>query len=191
MCIDDSGRWKCSNSYVLYDSVYDGEYRNYIKYGEYVNNWYIIDNIVSGPPGILYPSVQPYASVMEIVEAVDIYMIYDNTTGGAISQIVDFGVNMAGVVKINVDFSDITSEKNNDINDDGYYNITIRHAEIQRHEPYDTQNGELYYDNLRAAKATDIYVFDTNSSQYVSSQIFPYFTYQLSLIILVYYMHYL
>ena len=77
---DDS--WQTTTSKILLSSIYNGEI-----YDETAN----IDTsqetvIVTGPPGILYPSVQPFVSITKVVDPVDIYSLNN-------SQIVDFGQN--------------------------------------------------------------------------------------------------
>jgi hypothetical protein len=37
--------------------------------------------------------------------------------------------------------------------------VQLRHAEVLQHPPYGPEDGNIYVDNLRSAKATDIYVF--------------------------------
>lgn len=42
-------------------------------------------------------------------------------------------------------------------------NVTLRHAELLQHQGVvaDPQKGMIYVDNLRSAKATDVYIFGT------------------------------
>ena len=65
-------------------------------------------------------------------------------------QVVDFGQNMAGVVRL----KGILCRRG--------FNITLRHAEVLLHPPHGPRNGSLYTDNLRGAKATDVYICNDN-----------------------------
>ena len=58
-----------------------------------------------------------------------------------ISQVVDFGDNLSGWVRIKV-----TGPAGS--------NITLRHAEVLQHPPYGPADGSIYVGNLRSALAT-------------------------------------
>ena len=72
-------------------------------------------------------------------------------------QVFDFGQNLAGVVRIQLEAGQCTANNS----------ITIRHAEVLLHPPYGPANGSIYTGNLRGAKATDIYTCDGNANTLV------------------------
>lgn len=136
--VSDSS-WLTAMSATVISSIYNGETFDESLDDEEENkiNWQSVI-LTTGPPGILYNSVQPYVSIITSTKAIDIYNSPDRN-----SQIVDFGVNSAGLVKINV-----TGLKQGDI-------IQMKFAEIKQHPNYGPQNGDLYYDNLRTAQQLD------------------------------------
>ena len=77
------------------------------------------------------------------------------------SQIVDFGTNAAGVCVLRV-----KGLKHGTV-------VSMHHAEVPLHPPYGPENGSLYYDNMRAAKATDIYIAGSTTEEFYK----PSFTY--------------
>ena len=69
--------------------------------------------VVTGPPGMLYPSVQPYVSIITVSNIVDSYKYTPHN-----STIVDFGENSAGLIRFYVkDLQPGTM-------------VTIKHAEV-------------------------------------------------------------
>ena len=59
----------------------------------------------------------------------------------------------------------------------GQHNVTIRHAEVLQHEYVveTPEKGMIYIDNLRSARATDVYIFNHTSEDTVTYE--PTFTY--------------
>lgn len=62
--------------------------------------------------------------------------------------VIDFGQNMAAVVRLRIRAGRAIGGKN----------VTIRHAEVLQHPPYGPEDGNIYVGNLRSARATDLYV---------------------------------
>lgn len=82
-----------------------------------------------------------------------------------IVQVIDFGQNMAGIVRL----------KNLKCTERGQH-IQIRHAEILLHPPYGPMNGSIYIENLHTAKATDIYICHGNEGNEKNVSYIPTFT---------------
>eukprot|EP01084_Bolivina_argentea_P268270 455601_1 len=138
--------WKTSSTKITYASIYNGEI-----YDENANTDNIQDVIiVNGPLGILSATMQPYVSINKITKPLD--TIYNDTTHK--SQIVDFGENNSGVVRINIEGLGL---KKGDI-------INLKFAEIKQHPPYGPMDGSLYYGNLRSAEQYDTYISNGNST---------------------------
>jgi len=98
------------------------------------------------PPIRVQESVRPYS--IKLVEMSD-----DGKKG---HFLIDFWKNRAGVCRVKLP----KGEKGS--------NITLRHAEVVMHEPYGYygQDGKyLYYENLRSAKATDVYIFNGDEEE--------------------------
>jgi hypothetical protein len=108
-------------------------------------------SIIDAPGGVL--SYQNFAPVREIME---IYPkeITNPATG---IYVVDFGQNFAGYCRITMRGA-------------AGANITLRHAEVLLKDG----SGQIYTANLRAAKATDVYIFKGSSTPEVYE---PRFTY--------------
>ena len=137
--------WQVHPSPIVSSSVYDGEVYNasmevpYWSDSTYnPSNWKAAD-IGIGPSAPSYTQSISDMVFWEKEEPKTIYSLKD-------SQVVDFGSNVAGVCFFRVkDLSPGTV-------------LTLHHAEVPLHPPYGPTNGSLYYDNLRAAKATDTYI---------------------------------
>jgi alpha-L-rhamnosidase len=93
-------------------------------------DWHAVE-VVKAPAGRLYAQENPNIKVMGTVTPIAIHKIAAN------KYIVDMGQNMVGWVKLKV-----TGKKGD--------RITLRYAELLK-------DGNLYTDNLRGAKATDMY----------------------------------
>eukprot|EP01084_Bolivina_argentea_P268275 455609_1 len=146
--------WQTASTKIILSSIYNGEI--YDENAQ-INN---IQNVITviGPLAILYPTVQPYVTINKIINPLDtIYSLSSHN-----SQIIDFGENNAGIVRINV--GNLGLKKGDQIN--------MKFAEIKQHPPYGPMNGELYYDNLRTAQQYDTFISNGNSSGYYT----PYFT---------------
>ena len=132
--------WTCTQSPVVYDSIYNGETYNAAS----VPGKEYPAEITPGPNGVLYLPDIPYIAEMGTEKPVRIYK-YEN------SQIVDFGFNSAGVCAIDIPAG---------------ATVQMHHAEVPMHPPYGNMNGSLYYANLRDAKQLDTITTTTSSMLY-------------------------
>ena len=142
--------WEVAPSPIVSDGVYNGETFNasliqtgWNKPNFDVSQWKKADMAVP-PAGNMSLFPVPDIIEIEVNEPVHVYKALD-------TQVVDFGTNTAGVCALKV-----SNLPPNTV-------VELRHAEIPLHEPYGPANGSLYYDNLRSAKATDVYMASTNS----------------------------
>lgn len=143
--------WRSSPGPALSDSVYDGETYD-ARIAAKLQGWDTVGGgagwkaaaNVTGPSGDMTPwSVQPVK-----VDFIRRPVAVTNPQQGI--YVVDFGSNLAGVVKL----KGITCAAGS--------NITLRHAEIMQHAGLpDVPNPDprmIYVGNLRSAKATDVYI---------------------------------
>ena len=153
MVINTDKTWEVYTSKLISSSVYNGE----------IFNATVSDSLagmaaeVPGPAGSMYLANSP-----PIVENIkyDIPIQIYRLKGDPTTQIVDFGINFAGVVNISV----------KDVKPGNY--ITLKHAEILMHPPYGAEDGSLYFANLRSARQFDMYVSNGMDTHYK-----PTFTY--------------
>lgn len=155
-----AGGWVCGQGPIVYDSVYNGETYD-ARLARAVDGWDLPGfNAADGhwrpaarntdpPKGAL---VSPKMPPVRRVEALTPVAIAQPQPG---VFVVDFGQNIAGRVRLTLPRA-------------GRGNVTMRHAEVLQHEGIVAadalQPGMLYVDNLRAARATDTYVYDDSSS---------------------------
>ena len=143
--ISTDDTWLVHPSPIIADTIWDGETYNasmevpsWNEVGFKPIGWKAAD-IAVADIGSMYLPYIPNMVFWEKEEPKTIYSLKD-------SQVVDFGSNVAGVCFFRVkDLSPGTV-------------LTLHHAEVPLHPPYGPTNGSLYYDNLRAAKATDTYI---------------------------------
>ena len=111
-------------------------------------------DLAKGPQGIGHDFEMPEMTLGDKEEPVKIYALGE-------SQIVDFGTNAAGVCVLRV-----KGLKQGTV-------VSMHHAEVPLHPPYGPENGSLYYDNLKSAKAIDIYIAGSTTDEFYK----PSFTY--------------
>ncbi|KAJ9445964.1 Beta-galactosidase 15 [Diplonema papillatum] len=150
-----SMKWKATASRITMDDIYNGETHD----SRVVLNWTTVStNIIAaeGPRGFMTPWIGPYVTMDREVQPVAI------TEPQKGIFVVDFGVNLAGVVRMNnvARFASMVPAGQN---------ITLRHGEILQHlglgiEP---QTGMIYTGNLRSALATDTYIFGSTNDEKV------------------------
>eukprot|EP01084_Bolivina_argentea_P091268 164321_1 len=139
--------WKTYPSPIVSNSIYNGEiYDQHLEYYNKNESLWINAIVTIGPPGIMYPTVQPHVTLQKTIHPIE---MYKNTNHK--STIFRFNSNNAGIILFNI----------SDLNDGDV--IKIRHAEVPQHPPYGPVNGDLYYDNLKTAQATDIYIASDNT----------------------------
>ena len=156
--------WQVAPSPIVSDGVYSGETFNasliqmdWNKPSFDASEWKNADKAMP-PAGNMSLFPVPDIIEVEVNEPVHVYKVQD-------TQVVDFGTNAAGVCSLKV--SDLPP---NTI-------VELRHAEVPLHPPYGPANGSLYYDNLRSAKATDVYISPAASSKTENTTYQPSFTY--------------
>ncbi|MGC9086716.1 MAG: family 78 glycoside hydrolase catalytic domain [Thermoproteota archaeon] len=146
--------WKTTNSPILYNSIWNGEVYdarlekegwNMPDYDD--SNWSNVE-IVPSPTQRLVSQVMPPIRVVKTIKPVRII----NPAPGV--YVFDFGQNFAGWAKLIVKGPRGTK-------------VTLRYAEILRGD------GTIYTDNLRSARATDIYILNGNGTEIYE----PKFTY--------------
>eukprot|EP01063_Lacrimia_lanifica_P034984 TRINITY_DN6576_c0_g2_i1.p1 TRINITY_DN6576_c0_g2~~TRINITY_DN6576_c0_g2_i1.p1 ORF type:complete len:1005 (+),score=96.11 TRINITY_DN6576_c0_g2_i1:61-3075(+) len=160
--------WNATQGPVVADSVYNGEtYDARIAAGlegmhevRYVSAppLWAPAALTSGPPGRMYPWAAPAVMVDKEYAAVSVSYPQPGVA------VVDFGSNVAGVVRLR------------NINVTAGARVTIRHGEALNHPgiPFHWlwKNGTIYTGNLRTAKATDVFISDGTTTEYM-----PRFTY--------------
>ncbi len=146
--------WRSSTGPILKSDIYNGE--SYDARLE-INGWSLagFDDtgwkgsiVTRAPKGILVAPIGP--PVRRIHEIVPISI----TSAGDKAFLVDMGQNMVGWVKIRA-------------RGGAGDTIMLRHAEVL------DKNGKIYYDNLRSAKQTDIYILNGKSDEVFE----PHFTF--------------
>jgi len=124
--------WKCSPGPILYSELYDGELLDtWIT----PKNWVPVADLFYSK-SILVPTENEPVRKQEIFYPVKVFPVTNDS-----STIVDFGQNFAGWVQVKV--------KGN-----AGDTIKVEHAEVL------DKAGNFYTDNLRDAKATDIYILN-------------------------------
>lgn len=155
--------WQVAPSPIVSDGVYNGETFNasmiqmdWNKPNFDASEWKKADKAMA-PAGNMSLFPAPDIIEVEVHEPIHVYKLQD-------TQVVDFGTNAAGVCALKV-----SNLPPNAV-------VELRHAEVPLHQPYGPANGSLYYDNLRSAKATDIYIASGSSDR--ENEIYqPSFTY--------------
>ena len=153
MIVKTDSSWDVTTSNITFNSVYDGEIYNASIDTRVLGK----ASETPGPAGSMY-----LANIPPIVET----GIYDTPQkiyrlqSDSRQQIVDFGINHAGIVNINVE-----PIKSGEV-------ISMRHAEVLTHPPYGPSDGSLFLANLRGAEQLDVY---TSSGAETNYQ--PTFTY--------------
>jgi len=149
--------WKTVAGPVTSDSIYNGE--TYDARREQ-NGWttssfdassWSAAATISGPPGQLSSQVHPGIEAMVHLNPIAV------TTPQSGMYVVDFGQNFQGYCRITVNNAPAGTR------------IQLRHAEILD----DNGDGMIYTDNLRGAKATDVYITKGGASETYQ----PFFTY--------------
>ncbi|KAJ9458299.1 Beta-galactosidase 15 [Diplonema papillatum] len=142
-----SGKWQTSVSQITADNLYDGA-----TFDSRVEmSWQPVKaNIPAseGPLGAMTPWIGPGVHFNREVVPITI------TEPKKGVFVIDFGVNLAGVVRMN-DVAKFAAQIPSG------QNITLRHAELLQHADLGSpvQPGMIYTDNLRSAKATDTFIF--------------------------------
>lgn len=153
--IGTDGRWKCFPSKVRYSQIYHGETIdarsnedgwNLSGYSD--TDWHNV-KVVDHPKDILIETVNEPVREQEIFKPLAIF----TTPGG--DQVIDFGQNLVGWVKMRVKGSPGDT-------------IVLTHAEVL------DRNGNFYTENLRVAKAQNTYVLKGGEWEVFH----PYFTWQ-------------
>ena len=153
MVIKSDESWEVLTTKYTHCSIFDGEIYNALVAGEVIGHASVTD----GPCGVMYlPQIPNIIELDEPDFPIKIYPLGSKKN----EQIVDFGVNAAGVLHINVS----SVQK--------FQSIQMKHAEVLLHKPYGEANGSLYTDNLRIARQYDVYT-SSGKEQYYQ----PLFTY--------------
>eukprot|EP01059_Diplonema_ambulator_P025061 TRINITY_DN42041_c0_g1_i1.p1 TRINITY_DN42041_c0_g1~~TRINITY_DN42041_c0_g1_i1.p1 ORF type:complete len:985 (+),score=274.39 TRINITY_DN42041_c0_g1_i1:1943-4897(+) len=158
-----SSGWTTGAGPVVADSVYDGETydaRKEVPGWDLVGfngGWGPAPVVTDAPRGVMVPWSAPQVAVSRVLRPINI------TTPKPGIQVVDFGANIAGVVRVK------------GINIPAGQTVTLVHAEILSHPgiPGATyEPGMIYNANLRSAKATDVFISNGSVADF-----FPKFTY--------------
>ncbi|MGF7231078.1 family 78 glycoside hydrolase catalytic domain [Arachidicoccus sp.] len=146
--------WKMTaNGPIRSNNEYDGE--DYDATKEMVGwklpgfneaNWFNAKNVLP-PDGILSAQMNNNMQVMDSVKVKSIHKI------GPKDYIMDFGQNMAGWVRLNVNGSKHRGDT-----------LTVRYAESLQ------PDGQLYVENLRDAKSTDHYILKGDQGELFAPQ---------------------
>ncbi|KAJ9447365.1 Beta-galactosidase 8 [Diplonema papillatum] len=142
-----SGKWQTTASQVVYDNLYNGA-----TYDSRVElSWQPVKTNIpplEGPLGEMTPWIGPAVHFNREVTPVSV------TEPQKGIFVLDFGVNLAGVVRMN-NVSKFAALVPNG------QNITLRHGELLQHNDLGSpvQPGMVYTANLRTAMATDTFIF--------------------------------
>ena len=146
--------WKATTGPILESDIYNGEIYDarkeltgWSKAGYDDSSWDRVNGIEISKKILIAPEGPP----VKIVNQLDPFSIEKREEG----WLVDMGQNMVGWIRIKA------SGNKGDM-------ITLRHAEVLDKE------GQMYYDNLRAAKATDTYYLSGGGPEVFE----PHFTFQ-------------
>lgn len=148
----DDALWVCGEGPVVYDSLYNGEVFD-ARRASRVQGWdtpeFKIDShwdfamiAPAPPPGkLVSPKMPPVRRVAELPA-----LSLSEPAPGVF--VVDFGQNIAGRVAISLPRT-------------GTGNVTLRHAEVLQHTGITAHPvpGMISTDNLRSARATDVYMY--------------------------------
>jgi len=144
--------WMCGAGAQLYDSVYNGATYDATQettgwdlpnYSYSSGNW--TSAVLRADPGGSHPTTMRAQTVPAITVQTE-FPAQSVASPSPGVYVFDFGQNLAGVVRLVLPApvpAGVT--------------ITMRHAELLMHPPYGPQDGNIYVDNLRSAKATDVY----------------------------------
>ena len=147
------GTWSAQETPFSYDSIYNGETFDSVG----VRTGAVFSAVATeGPAGKMYLPPIPQIVQLGSETPVKIYRLQSDPS----KQVVDFANNSVGVCEINV--RDMAAG----------VTVNLHHAEVPLHPPYGPVNGSLYYDNLRSARQSDVYVSNGSMSLYR-----PTFTY--------------
>jgi alpha-L-rhamnosidase len=148
---DDS--WKASTGPILKSDIYNGEVYDatmeltgWSSPGFADTGWTTVKT-VDIPKAKLISPVGPPVRIVNTLEPLSVEKVGDGWR-------IDMGQNMVGWVQIRA--SGTKGDR-----------ITVRHAEVLDKE------GNMYYDNLRAAEATDIFILNGNGEEVLE----PHFTF--------------
>ncbi|MDD4604559.1 MAG: family 78 glycoside hydrolase catalytic domain [Bacteroidales bacterium] len=146
--------WKSSTGSIKYSEIYHGEtIDNRVENTGWTLSGY--DDAAWVPVNILSaPNADLVATYNEPVREHEQFKPIKTFKTPSGEQVIDFGQNLVGFVKVKL------SGKKGDT-------ITIRHAEIL------DKSGNFYTENLRAAKATDVYILKGNGIETFE----PHFTF--------------
>ncbi len=146
--------WKASRGPILESDIYNGEVYDATRelegwslYGYDDAGWHGAEILDIGFEKLIAPEGPP-VRIVEELEPVSIERIGEDWR-------IDMGQNMVGWVRISA-----TGQKG-DV-------LTLRHAEVL------DKDGNMYYDNLRSAKATNIYTLKGGGAEVFE----PHFTFQ-------------
>lgn len=163
MALYSDSSWDIQTSHIQANSIYNGEVYDATMTPSVVGK--AVET--TGPSGIMYLPAMPYISENEVDQPVAI-TVDPQSTDDHNRQVVDFGLNAAGVVRINV--AEIPSGQA----------LSMNHSEILTHPPYGPKDGSLYYANLRDAHPIDYYV--SNGKDKVYQPVFTYHGFRYALV---------
>ena len=153
ICSDSS--WDVQTSCIQDNSIYNGEFYDATTTPTVVGK--AVET--TGPSGVMYLPSMPYIAEVESDKPVSITPDPQSSDDHN-KQVIDFGLNAAGVIRINV--ADVPHGQA----------FSMNHAEILTHPPYGTKDGSLYYANLRDSHPLDYYMSSGSDKTYQ-----PVFTY--------------
>ena len=166
MLVKSDNTWDIYSSHIEDNSIYNGEVYDATTSTERVQT----SVETTGPAGEMYLPLIPYiAETGKVDKPVKIYRLKCDPE----KQVVDFGNNTAGIVKLKVEEVAAGQE------------VQTAHAEVLQHPPYGKDDGSLYYVNLREADQLDRYLSNGSEDNYKPTFTIMVFVMLLSSIILV------
>jgi alpha-L-rhamnosidase len=167
---EEATTWMCGTGSLLDDSVYDGCVWDQ---GKYTTGWDMpnynaanwVQAVLASDPGGQYGvpttlTAQAYQSV-QVIKELKPRSVTQPRPG---MFVFDTEQNLSGFIRLTLPAPVPAG-----------LNITIKHGEVLNHPPYAPVDGTVYYDNLRTAKQTDIYITAGSVDQ---DEVFePVFTY--------------
>lgn len=163
MVIYSDKTWSIQTSQIQANSIYNGEVYDATITPKVVGN----ATETEGPAGIMYLPAIPYIAETGIVDHVKNITLDPESVNDHYKQVVDFGNNTAGIVRIKV--ADVLNGQV----------VQLVHAEILTHPPYGKRDGSLYFDNLRSADQLDYYTSSGKETFYQPSFTYHGFRYVL------------
>lgn len=152
--------WRASaDNPIIYNSIYNGEIYD-ARIAERIEGWtslqyddsdWTLSKIADTVASKAMLSSQLFEPIRHISTRSPISIVVSGKADNNLTQILDFGQNQAGIVRLERFFCPRGTQ------------VTLRHAELIMHPPYgEYDNSTIYVENMRNAKPNDYYICTGN-----------------------------